>query len=120
VLDDEGTDDPLLRQADEFFDARNHPVSRVIHGLVTGISTPWLVSVSAVAQAADRMKKSASGVLWPEVGGFYVVQNYPVAYNERGRFIPYRASWDGGAGLRGMLPEQRAQLPAALRRKLAA
>lgn len=118
VLDDEGTDDPLLRQADEFFDARNHPFSRVIHGQVTGISTPWLVSVSAVAKMAEAMHKSAGGVLWPESGGFYVCQSPPHHYNDRGRFIPYRASWDGGAALKGMSSEQRAQLPAPLRARL--
>ena len=120
ILDDEGTDDPLLRQADEFFDARNHPFSRVIHGQVTGITTPWLVSVAAVAAMGERMHKGTSGVLWPGSGGLYVCQQYPMCYGERGRFIPYRASWDGGAGLRGLLPEQQRQLPTALRRKLAA
>lgn len=120
VLDDEGTPDPLLRQADEYADARNHPVSRVIHGAVTAIDKPWLVSVAEVDRMADRLKKPATGILWPQSGAYYVVGRYPVHFNERGREIPYRSSWDGGAGLgwARMTADQRSQLPSALRRSL--
>lgn len=120
VLDDAGTDDPLMRQADEFFDQRNHPLSRVIHGQVTAIDKPWLVSVSAVAAAAEALGKGTGGVLWPDSGGYYAVHGYPAHFNERGRSIPYRASWDQGAALAGQDAAQRAMLVAPLRRKLAA
>lgn len=118
VLDDPGTPDPLLRQADEYADMRNHPISRVIHGMVTAIDKPWLVPVAEVDRMADRLKKSAGGVLWPQSGAYYVVGRYPAHFNDRGREIPYRASWDGGKGLdwSRMTADQRDQLPAALRR----
>lgn len=120
VLDDPGTDDPLLRQANEYLDTRNHPISRVIDGLATGIKSPWMVSVAEVRAEADRTKKSAGGVLWPDVGGQYQIGGYPVHFGERGRSVPYRPSWDNGAALRGLLPTQVQQLPPALRSKLAA
>ena len=119
VLDDPGTDDPLLRQANEFLDTRNHPISRVIDGMVSGIRTPWLVSVAEVRAEGDRIKKSPSGVLWPEVGGQYVCGGYPLHFGERGRSVPYRASWDDGAALKGITSKQAAQLPEALRQKIA-
>jgi hypothetical protein len=120
VLDDEGTPDPLLRQADEYADLRNHPISRVIHGMVTAIDKPWLVPVAEVDRMADRLKKSATGILWPQSGAYYVVGRYAVHFGERGREIPYRSSWDGGRGLGWdrMTADQRAQLPAAMRRAL--
>lgn len=110
VLDDPGTDDPLMRQADEYLDLRNHPISRVINGMVTGIKVPWRVSVAAVRAEADRIKKSAGGVLWPEVGGFYEIGGYPAHFSDRGRGIPYRASWDGGIAL-GKSPPVTAKAP---------
>lgn len=118
ILDDEGTPDPLLRQADEYADQRNHPVSRVIHGMVTAIDKPWMVPVAEVDRMADRLKKTSSGILWPQSGAYYVVGRYPVAFGERGREIPYRTSWDGGRGLAWarMTTDQREQLPAALRK----
>ena len=112
--------DPMMRQANEFMDTRNHPISPVIDGLVTGINQPWLVPVAEVFAAAQRLKKATGGVLWPDVGGFYVVGGYQVHFGERGRMVPYRASWDGGAALKGMDPAQVAKLPREVRATLAA
>lgn len=121
VLDDPGTDDPLLRQGSEYLDARNDPISRVMDGLVTAIDAPWMVPVSAV-RAEEASQHRSSGCVWPVVGAYYVCGSYPIHFGERGREIPYRASWDAGAGLRwsGLTPTQRDTLPAALRTKLAA
>jgi hypothetical protein len=118
VLDDPGTPDPLMRRIDEYIDARNHPFSRVANGLVTAIDKPFLVPVSEVARVADAMKKSAGGVLWPDDGGFYIVQGLPAHFGDRARLTPYRASWDNGAGLgfSAMRSQQQANLPTALRR----
>lgn len=121
VLDDPDTSDPLLRRADEYLDSRNDPVSRVIDGLVTGIGSPWMVRVADVRREEDALKRR-SGIVWPASGAYYAVQSYPVHFSDRGRAVPYRASWDDGQGLAWgtLTPTQREALPAALRRRHAA
>lgn len=114
VLDEPGSDDPLMRQADEYLDRRNHPMSRALHGRVTGIREPWRVPVGAVREgqaAANAARKSRGlpgrrlgGVLWPVEAGHYVIWAYPAHFNERGRQVPYRPSWDGGEALRRFAP----------------
>lgn len=94
VLDDPDTDDPLRRQANEYMDARTTPMSHAIDGMVTDINKPWLVPVARVDASAKALKRPNSGVLWPIVGGNYVVGRYPIHFGERGREVPFRASWD--------------------------
>lgn len=95
ILDDPGTDDPLRRQANEYMDGRTTPISHAIDGMVADINKPWKVPVARVQASASALKKPVGGVLWPIVGGFYVVGNYPVHFGERGREVPFRASWGG-------------------------
>lgn len=114
VLDEPGGDDPLMRQADEYFDRRNHPISRALHGRVTGIKEPWRVPVGAVVAGQSAVnaarkgrglpKRRLGGVLWPVEAGHYVIWSYPVHFNERGRQVPYRPSWDDGEALRRFAP----------------
>jgi len=95
ILDDPGqVEDRLQRQANEYMDGRTTPISHAIDGMVTDINKPWRVPVARVQASAAALKKPVGGVLWPEVGGFYVVGNYPVHFGERGREVPFRASWD--------------------------
>lgn len=96
-----GAPDPLMRRADESLDTRTHPLSQVLHGQVTGLRQPWRVSVAAVQAHADQAR--VSGVLWPVEGGNYIGHSYPAHFNERGRQVPWRASWAahrGGASSR--------------------
>lgn len=104
MLDEPGADDPLMRQADEYRDRRNHPLSRALHGMVTGLREPWRVPVARVqaelaalnTERASRKLKSRrlGGILWPLQDGHYVGMVYPAHFNERGRQVPYRRSWD--------------------------
>lgn len=101
------TPDPLMKQADESIDRRNHPISRVLNGQVVAISEPFRAKKSlvlaALAQIASERKPTKSGkkrkalrlggIVWPLVGDSYVGQ-YPAHFNERGRQVPFRASWD--------------------------
>jgi hypothetical protein len=86
-------DDPLLKKIDEFFDQRNHPFSRAANERVALPQDPFVVPVAEVDAAARAMRRPSSGVLWARVDGNYVGQNLPAHFNERGRIIPWRASW---------------------------
>lgn len=115
VTDIDGDPDPLLRQADEYFDHRNHPLSRAVHGVVAALDQPFRVSKAAVADAAKSIGKPASGILMRDEGGWYA-GTYPLHFNERGRMVPYRASWDGGAALAKMVGPQLTGIPVTTRR----
>lgn len=93
LLDEEDDPDPLLKKAIEFIDKRSHPFSAVVDGRVARLKGEWMVPVSLVREAGRRMKKSISGVVWPLEGGFYRGATYPAHFNDRGRGIPWRASW---------------------------
>ncbi len=92
--DEEDDPDPLLKRADEFFDNRNNPISRVLHGMTAKLDEPFVVSRAKVLAMAALMKKSASGIVWPLVGANYRGANYPAHFNDRGRIVAHRASWD--------------------------
>lgn len=98
-LDDPDAEDPLMRRADEHLDARSHPFSSAVDGLVAEIRKPWRVPVARVSAAASRMGKRVSGLVVSLDGAFYVGQ-YPFHFNERGRQTPYRKSWDDGRAYR--------------------
>jgi hypothetical protein len=105
VTDWQGTDDPLMKQADESIDKRNHPMSRALHGTVAKLDAPFRVraaEVEAALQTLNTARKRAThklkprrltGILWRRVGAFYE-GDYPAHYNERGRMVPYRRSWE--------------------------
>lgn len=90
-------EDRLMRQANEFFDSRNHALSRALDGLVTPLDKPWRVPVARVEAAARGLgiKGKVGGILWPQEGGEYVIGAYPCHFGERGRAVPFRASWEG-------------------------
>jgi len=92
-LDSPKTKDPLMKQAVEFWDARNHPFSRALHGRVAAIDEPFIVPASKVREAAQLLRRSASGILWEKRGPNYVGHNFPAHYGERGRIVPFRNSW---------------------------
>lgn len=92
---DGGTDgpDPLMRQADEAIDLRNHPISRALDGKITALDEPWRVPVSEVRGHAEALGKGLGGITWPRVGTEFVGMTYPAHFNERGRQVAYRRSW---------------------------
>lgn len=90
--DDPGAE-PYLKRIEEILDERNHPFSRVADGQTQSVDDPFRVSVAAVKAMAAELLKSAGGVFWPDEGGFYVGMSLPAHFNERGRVIPWRASW---------------------------
>lgn len=85
--------DPMLKKIDEFFDARNHPFSRAAHGVTARPSDNLKVPTEAVAIAGAELKKGTGGVLWPKVGPYFMGQNLPAHFNDRGRIIAWRESW---------------------------
>lgn len=86
-------DTGLSRRAYELRDKRNHPLSVVLDGQVTGLDEPWKVSVADVYRAAARLKKAPTGVIWPVKGAYFVGSEYPAHYNERGRQTLWRSQW---------------------------
>lgn len=111
-LDGPGRADPLMRQMDEFFDARNSPFSRAAHEVVAAISQPFRVPVAEVRTWEQRLKRK-SGVV-PQVrivGAFYEVDRYPAHFGDRGRQVPYRATWDRGRALGRMTGAQLIGVP---------
>lgn len=84
-LDPPDDPDPLLKRADEYFDARNHPFSRLLDGLAVLPDAEWEVPVSGQA---------AKGLVWPVINGVARGRGYPAHYHDRGRQVPYRKSWD--------------------------
>lgn len=95
-LDTPGTADPLMKRIDEYFDKRNHPFSRVAHGTTAAVKAEFHVSVAEVDAEGAKLGKGSGGVVWRQVGGDYVGFNMPAHFNERGRQVPYRASWGPG------------------------
>jgi hypothetical protein len=102
-------DDPdrMMKKADEFTDLRNHAISRVLHGQVQDVDEPFRAprakvaaeheAIQAARVAARLKRRRLSGILWPLTGEFYEGMNYPAHFWERGRIVPWRASW-GGVG----------------------
>lgn len=67
---------------------RNHPISPVLNGMIQKVSEPFKVSVSSVRASARGMKrKGLSGVFWREQDGFFVGNNLPAHYMERGVIV---------------------------------
>lgn len=87
ATDPPGTNDPLMKKADEAFDYRNHPFSRALHGRVALPQDDWRVPVAGLPKGA------LSGLVWKRRGAFVTGFAYPAHYNDRGRMIPHRASW---------------------------
>jgi hypothetical protein len=121
VLDEPGTDDPLLRQMSEFMDFRNSPASRAADGIVAALAEPFRIPVADVREWERRLKRKAGivgdrkdggGTQVPIVGGYYELARYPLHFGERGRQIPYRPSWDNGAALAAMKGPQLRGIPA--------
>ena len=111
-LDEPGRTDPLIRQMDEYFDYRNSPFSRACNGIVAALDQPWRVPVAEVQKWEKALKRRAGIVKQVlNVGGYYEVHRYPAHFSERGRSVPYRASWDGGAALAKMDAAQRKGIP---------
>lgn len=96
VLDPPGgrEDDPLLKRASEFLDARSHPLSWVLDGETTTPTGEFRVSVSAVQGKAKALGKSGGGVTWRQEGGTYVGPHQPAHFWDRGRVHAYRRSWE--------------------------
>jgi hypothetical protein len=120
VLDEPGTDDPLLRQMSEYFDSRNSPASRAADGIVAALTEPFRIPVADIREWERKLKRKAGivgdkkggGTQVPIVGAYYELARYPLHYGERGRQIPYRPSWDNGAALAKMSARQRKGIPA--------
>lgn len=88
-------DDPILKKIDEFIDGRNHPFSRAANGRTALPGDVFVVPIAAVRGAAKASgRKTSVGILWKLDGrGNWVGQTLPAHYHERGRIIPWRASW---------------------------
>lgn len=111
VLDEPDDDDPLLRQMEEYFDHRNSPASRAADQIVSALAQPFRIPVADVRTWEDRLKRRAGivgdkrkggGTQVPIVAGYYELARYPFHFGERGRQVPYRASWDDGEALSKM------------------
>jgi len=122
ALDEPGRADPLLRQMSEFIDARNSPASRAADGIVAALTQPFRIPVADVRRWEGLMKKRAGivgdkrgggGTQVPIVGGYYELARFPLHFGERGRQIPYRATWDNGAALAKMTGPQLRGIPRA-------
>lgn len=95
-----------MKQADESIDRRNHAISRAVNGMVVPLDEPWRIPKSKVDAALaeinaqrkptksgkKRKPLRLSGITVPLVGSEYV-GTYPFHFSERGRQVPYRASW---------------------------
>lgn len=87
------TKDPLMKRIEEYFDAKNHPFSRVAHGTIAPVNKPFSVSVASVSAMGGLMRKSSGGVFWPQTGANYQGMFLPAHYNDRGRIVAHRRSW---------------------------
>jgi len=73
---------------------RNHPISRVLNNQVRKAKDPFTARVSDVrAQLRIIGRKMSShsldrSIFWPKKGEFYVGQNLPAHYRERGVMVP--------------------------------
>lgn len=94
----EASTDPVLRQIVEVRDTRNHPISRVIDRQVRPVGEPFRASVADVDAMASAMGRPRTGsIYWPQVGSEYVGRSLPAHPYERGRIVPWRASWPGAS-----------------------
>ena len=92
--DDPKDPDPLMKRADEFFDNRNHPLSRVLHGRTAKLDDDFVVPRAEVEAISAVLKKGNTGIVWRLEGGSYRGQNYPAHFNDRGRIVAFRRSWE--------------------------
>jgi hypothetical protein len=96
----------MRRKADEYHDLRNHAISRVLHGMVVDVDQPFRVPRAKVIEAHEQIQRAREaaglprrrlgGIVWPLDGGHYIGHNYPAHFWERGRVVPWRASWEVG------------------------
>ena len=110
LLDARTGDDPLLAKASEYSDHRNHPFSRVLHGLTRPVDGAWRVPHAQVLAVARRLNKRVSGIVWERQGAAWVGNRYPAHFGDRGRQVPWRESW-------GASPASRPSPPPAPRPK---
>lgn len=87
TLDSPGTSDPLLKQATEYLDERNHPFSRKLHRVAVYPRQQWEIPVVGA---------EGRGLVWRVTNGIAHGTNYPAHYHDRGRQVPWRPSWGGG------------------------
>lgn len=81
----------LHKKAVETIDnKRNHPISQVLNGKVQVYDQPFRVSVAEVAARAKvlhRSKNPAAGVFWKQDGGYFVGNQLPAHYMDRGVMV---------------------------------
>lgn len=94
-LTPEATGDPLMVQAREYLDKRNHPISRVLDRQTRTIDGEFTAPLADIMREARAMGRGPGlgAIYWPRVGAAYVGKTYPVHRYERGRIVPWRASW---------------------------
>lgn len=110
MLDDDGTPDPMMKRIVEIRDHRNHPASRIAHGLTARVDEPFRLPVAPVEREAIRMYRErhptttkttveVTGIVWRLQGDHWVGQVPPIHFNDRSRVLPWRESWaDDRAG----------------------
>lgn len=59
------------------------------------VNGEWEVPLADVVAAGAKLGKSIGGIVWPLVGDTYKGAAYPAHFNDRGRQVPWRASWAG-------------------------
>lgn len=107
--DDAHPGDPMQRRAAEYLDARSHPISWALQGMVTGLDEPWAVPVAEVQAWAAKLGRGVGGITWELRGAHYVGSLYPAHFWERGRQVPTRKAWDDDAAFkRPHLPGSKA------------
>lgn len=111
VLDRPGEPDPLLKRADEYWDARNHPFSRALDGRTALPAAEWEVPAAEVQAHAAQLGKRVTGIVWRLEGSTYKGFNYPAHYWDRGRQVPWRESWGEGEERGGSPARGRARPP---------
>lgn len=89
AFDDPLDPDPLLKRADEIRDTRNHPLSPLLHGQAVRPQSEFEVAVALLP------KGSTAGIVWRRMGSVVVGHGYPAHFNDRGRQVPWRMSWEG-------------------------
>ncbi len=104
------SDVPVLKRIIEVRDRRNHPASRVAHGLTASPKEAFRLPVDPVEIEAIKLyrqqhptsQKSSvkvTGVVWHLVGDHWEGMAPPIHFNDRSRVIPWRESWAAdGAG----------------------
>lgn len=69
---------------------RNHPISLVLNGKIQGVDKPYRAKVSDVAAASLKLHRGRDpkrGVLWVQQGDYFVGNNLPAHYHERGVIV---------------------------------